>query len=329
MIRSFAFAGLTIAALVSGCGSGKSEPPHAAGSSGSHPHVFTSPSPGADDGPVTPQSCSGDAAQPLDSTWTLTFSGAARTFNVHVPASYDPNKPTPVVLDFHGLTMAAAEEDLLTGMNAKADSTGFIAVEPQGQGTSWNAGACCAPANAENVDDIGFVDAMLDQLEASLCVDPHRIFATGMSNGGFFSHRLGCELAARVAAIAPVAGVEAMPTCNPSRPVPVMEFHGTLDPLVPYGGSTVLGFPSVPDTFSGWAARDGCTGEPTDTYDDNDSHCATYTSCAAGAEVTLCTVDGGGHTWPGGLPVPTLGYTTPYLSATDAMWGFFQAHPLP
>jgi polyhydroxybutyrate depolymerase len=275
--------------------------------------------------------CTGKVAQPLDDTWTLNVSGTARTLHVHVPASYDPATPMPVVLNFHGFTSNAAEEDLLSGMSSKADASGFIAVHPEGLGTpqSWNAGACCGYATANGVDDMGFVTAMLDQLEGLLCVDTHRVFATGMSNGGFFSHRLACELSTRIAAVAPVAGVLGEPTCNPTRPVPVMEFHGTLDPLVPYGGDPVLGFPPVPQTFTGWSTRDGCTGTPTDTFDDVDSHCSTYSSCSAGAVVTLCTVDGGGHTWPGGLPVPALGYTTPFLSATDAMWTFFQAHPLP
>jgi polyhydroxybutyrate depolymerase len=108
-----------------------------------------------------------------------------------------------------------------------------------------------------------------------------------------------------------------------------MHFHGTADPLVPYTGSPGLSFPPVPDTFAGWAMRDGCTGMPAETFRMNDSHCSTYAQCKDGATVTLCTVDGGGHTWPGGLPVPSLGYTTPFLSATDAMWDFFMKHPLP
>ncbi len=281
--------------------------------------------------PPVISSCQGLSSQPLDKTWTLDFGGQTRTFYVHVPASYDPTKPMPLVFNFHGFTSNAQQEELLTGMTQKADTAGFIAVHPEGLGTpqSWNAGACCGYAAQSNVDDVGFVGAMLDALEAQICVDSHRVYATGMSNGGFLSHRLGCELSTRIAAVAPVAGVLGVPACTPTRPVPIMEFHGTLDPLVPYNGSTVLGFPSVPDTFSGWAARDGCTGMPVQTYDNLDSHCATYESCAGGEDVTLCTVDGGGHTWPGGLPVPGLGYTTPNLSATDAMWDFFTKHPLP
>jgi polyhydroxybutyrate depolymerase len=150
-----------------------------------------------------------------------------------------------------------------------------------------------------------------------------------MSNGGFLSHRLGCELSTRIAAIAPVAGVMGIPTCTPARPVPVMHFHGTLDPLVPYSGGSPLGFPSVPVTNDGWAARNACTGSAQQTYQKGDATCMTHDQCAGGVSVTLCTIDGGGHTWPGGLPVPVLGKTSTDISATDAMWDFFQKYKLP
>jgi polyhydroxybutyrate depolymerase len=275
------------------------------------------------------QTCTGKTAQPLDKTWTITSSGVSRTANVHVPVSYDPTQPTPVVLNFHGFTSDATQQAFLTQMTPKADAEGFIVVYPQGLNDSWNAGACCGQSASSKVDDVRFVSDLLDALAAQICVDAKRVFATGMSNGGFLSHRLACELSDRIAAVAPVAGVLGIPTCAPPRAVPVMHFHGTADPLVPYYGSPTLGFVSVPDTFSGWSARDACSGSPVETYRNNDSHCSTYETCGAGATVTLCTVDGGGHTWPGGTPVPSLGYTTPNLSATDAMWAFFTKHPLP
>lgn len=281
---------------------------------------------GTETGDATPP-CSGLQAQPLDASWNVQF----RVVLVHVPASYDPTVPTPVVLNFHGYTSDAGQEELLSNMNAKSDAAGFITVYPNGTGTpqSWNAGACCGQASQDQVDDVGFVRTLIGELESKLCVDRQRVFATGMSNGGFLSHRLACELSDEIAAVAPVAGVLGIPDCAPARPVPVMGFHGTADPLVPYDGSASLGFPSVPDTYAGWAMRDGCTTQTMETYRNNDAHCSTWLGCAAGSEVTLCTVDNGGHTWPGGMPVPSLGYTTPNLSATDAMWTFFQHHPLP
>jgi polyhydroxybutyrate depolymerase len=285
----------------------------------------TPPTPGA--------SCTGKEALqgPRDLDWTLKVGGVDRTVHVHVPKGYDATKASPVVLSFHGYTSNGAQQNLLAHMNEKADAVTFIAVHPEGTGTtpSWNAGACCGDAAANATDDIGFVGKIIDELESKLCVDAHRIFATGMSNGGFLSHRLACELSTRIAAVAPVAGLLAIPTCNPTRPTSVFHFHGTLDPLVPYDGSPTMGFPSVLQTMSGWATRTGCSATPRETSKKGDVTCTTYDGCKGGAEISLCTVTGGGHTWPGGLPVPSLGYTTTNIIATDAMWDFFVKHPLP
>jgi polyhydroxybutyrate depolymerase len=286
------------------------------------------PTPDAAD--IKPTTCTGKSKPPLDATKTIMFGGLARTYDVHVPASYDPTHGTALILNFHGYTSNSSQEAFLSKMNPKSDAAGYIVVYPQGTGstTGWNAGACCGEAASKNVDDVGFVGAMLDALEADLCIDPHRVFATGMSNGGFLSHRLACELADRIAAVAPVAGVLGIPTCTPSRPISVMHFHGTADNVVPYAGSANNGFAGVVDTWNGWATRDQCTDEPTVSFEKGDSKCQAHTHCAGGAEVILCTVDGGGHTWPGGFPIPT-GKTTTDLDASDAMWAFFQRHPLP
>jgi polyhydroxybutyrate depolymerase len=279
-----------------------------------------------------PAPCSGKPSQPQgDTSWTvMTSSSGARTALVHIPPGYDGTKPTPVVLNFHGYSGSPSQEEGLTLMDTEADSQGFVVVYPQGTGllASWNAGACCGTAVSDNVDDVGFTGTLLDTLEQDLCVDETRVFVTGMSNGGFFSHVLGCEMADRVAAIAPVAGVMGISTCDPSRPVPIIEFHGTSDPLVPYDGDPAIGYTSVADTVAGWVQRDGCQGMPTTTYNNGDATCVTYSQCAQGAEVTLCTITGGGHTWPGGTPFPLLGATSTDISATDAMWTFFQQHPL-
>ncbi len=275
--------------------------------------------------------CSGKSAQPRDAVWTIDAGGLQRVVNVHVPASYDPSHGVPLVLDFHGFTSDSVQEIILSRTDAKSDAVGFISMHPLGVGVprSWNAGACCGYAAMAHVDDIAFVRALLDTAAAKLCIDPHRIYATGMSNGAFFSHRIACELGDRFAAVAPVAGTLGMPTCTPVRPMPVMAFNGTADLLVPYNGDPVLGFPPVLDTFHGWAMRDGCTGNPVVTFEHGDARCETFEQCTAGATVTQCTIEGGGHTWPGGLPVPALGYTSNDISATDAMWTFFAAHPLP
>jgi polyhydroxybutyrate depolymerase len=275
--------------------------------------------------------CTGKAALKGDLDWTMKVDGKDRVVHVHLPTSYDPTKAVPVVLDFHGYTSNGPQQDILAHMSEKADASSFIAVHPEGTGTtpSWNAGACCGDAASAAVDDVGFVGKIIDELESKLCVDAHRVFATGMSNGGFLSHRLACELSGRIAAVAPVAGVLAIPTCTPSRPMSVFQFHGKLDGLVSYDGAPTMGFPSVPQTMSGWAARSGCSVTPRETSKKGEVTCVTYDGCQGGAEINLCTVAGGGHTWPGGTPVPSLGHTTTDIVATDMMWDFFLKHPLP
>jgi polyhydroxybutyrate depolymerase len=272
-----------------------------------------------------PVSCAGKSAQPTDATWTV----AGRSVDVHVPASYDPQSPTAVVLSFHGYTGSPSGMAALTGLNAVADGAGFVAVHPEGTGTlrSWNGGACCGTAASTGIDDVGFVAAIVDQLESELCVDPARVFATGFSNGGFLSHRLGCELADRIAAIAPVSGVLGIDTCTPSRPVPVLQIHGTEDSLVPYEGNPLNDYISVDETIAGWVSRDGCTGPPAVTFQQGDATCETYSGCSGGADVALCTIAGGGHQWPGGISLPGGGHTSTDLDATAAIWEFFAAHP--
>jgi polyhydroxybutyrate depolymerase len=138
------------------------------------------------------------------------------------------------------------------------------------------------------------------------------------------SHRLGCELSDRIAAIAPVAGVIGVDSCEPTRPLPVIQFHGTSDTLVPYEGSTISGYPSVAETIDGWAERNGCAGGDLELVSENgDSRCEQVPGCPDDAPVMVCTVEDGGHTWPGGTPVPILGKTTQDLDANAVMWELF------
>jgi len=279
------------------------------------------PGPGDPDAEVL-AACGGLESQPLDAVWTVQTGDGERSFRVHVPASYDPRIPTPVVLNFHGLTSNGFQQEFFSGMIGKSNEAGFIAVHPEGIGNSWNAGVgCCGSALSMNIDDVGFTGAMLDELEAQLCVNTQRVYATGMSNGGYMSHRIGCQLSNRIAAIAPVAGVNAVSGCAPSRPVPVMHFHGT--------GDTTVSYDWVAGTMSGWVTRNGCDATSEVTFENGDSVCETWSGCDGGVDVVLCSVDGGGHTWPGGAVIPSLGKTTMDLIANDAMWDFFQRHRLP
>lgn len=291
------------------------------------------PDPAPDPAPA-PYACEGRTGEPGQHVLVIPHDGLLRRVLLRVPESYDPGTGTMLVLNFHGFSSADWQQELLTRMGAAAEARGFIVAYPQGVATSWNAGDCCGTAWVDGVDDVGFVRAVLDRLERDYCIDPARVYATGMSNGGFFAHRLACELSDRIAAIAPVAGVLGMDSCNPPRPVPVFHFHGTEDLLVPYEGGTPvvheLGagivFRSVEETLAHWAEHNGCEGGPVTTMRDGDVTCVEWTRCEA--ETRLCTVDGGGHTWPGGLPVPFLGKTTTHLDATEAMLDFFDASPM-
>jgi len=271
--------------------------------------------------------CSGLEAQPPDSEWSVESSGRTRTFLVHVPESYDPATPTPLVLNFHGLALTAENQIWLSHMNEFSDEVGFVAVHPQGVGNSWNAGSCCGTASSEDVDDVGFVADMLDSLESELCIDASRVYATGMSNGGHMSYRLGCDLSDRITAVAPVAGTNTTLSCSPGRAVPLIHFHGTADLVVPYDGNLTESLPPIVETTTAWAVRNGCSDTTTEVFANGDSVCEAFDDCPTGGNVTLCTVDQGGHTWPGGSPMIGFGKTTTDLSATTAMWEFWLQQP--
>jgi polyhydroxybutyrate depolymerase len=282
-------------------------------------------------------SCPSPPVAPGNSTLTLDHAGTQRQYTLHVPPSYAGETAVPLVLNFHGYGSNMGQQVLFSNMNATADAEGFVVVYPDGLKNStngmqsWNAGLCCAFGDSDR-DDVGFVDALIDDVSSRVCIDQKRVYATGMSNGGFMSHRLACERADRIAAIGPVAGVLGIPpeSCKPSRAVPVIHFHGTEDPLVPYDGGGTSSYPSVADTISGWASRDGCTSQPTQTFSNGAAHCETTTGCTGGAEVTLCTIDGMGHCWPGqSFCPPTLGSPSTDISANQAMWDFFERFALP
>ncbi len=281
-------------------------------------------------GGAPPMTCSGKKGASGDSVVTLDFEGKMRNAEVHVPASVNAENPTSLVLNFHGFSSNASQEALLSLMNTASDERGFIVVYPNGIDFSWNAGKCCGNAASLEINDVGFVSALIDKLSADYCIDPKRVFATGMSNGGFLTNRLGCDLSEKIAAIAPVAGVLGIPlsTCSPGRKVPVMHFHGTADLLVPYEGGGVLDFPSVEKSIGRWREINSCGAASEVIFDKGDSECITALDCAEGADVTLCTVQNGGHTWPGGTPVPAGGITSMDLDATNQMLDFFEKHPM-
>ena len=273
---------------------------------------------------------------------TLLVDGRGRSYLVHVPPNYDPERPTPVVLVFHGAAMNGSMMELFCGLNKKADSEGFITVYPNGTGKLiFFAFNPTATSNKDRPDDVAYVARLLDDLESVTNVDPKRVFATGLSNGGMMCYRLALDMADRIAAIAPVAGTLIGPEKAPSRPVPVLHFHGTSDTLVPFGepdssSFKFLRFRTVDETMRLWARLDGCPDKPAienlpDIANDGTTvERETFGPGQAGSEVVLIKIAGGGHTWPGMQPwIKSIGRSTKDISANDLIWDFFVKHPMP
>lgn len=275
----------------------------------------------------------------------LRVDGVQRSYLVHVPRAAPP-AGFPVVLAFHGGGGRARSMIRLTGLDALADRRGFIVAYPDGIDRHWNDGRSTIKVKS---DDVGFVAAVLDDLERRFPVDARRIYATGISNGGIFSERLGCDLSNRIAAIAPVSGTmpaDLAPSCRPARPVSLLQIGGTADPIMPYGGGAVADFGgrgeggqvlSDQRTAALWADLDGCAGPsrpealaPIAAPDGTGVVRTRFAPCRPGAVVTLLTVEGGGHTWPGGaqyLPAAIVGRASRQLDASAAIVDFFLSRP--
>lgn len=278
---------------------------------------------------------------------TIRVGGLERSYAVHVPGNYTASRATPVILNFHGGGGNPKSERKISMMDQASDRYGFIVVYPQGTGAkgrlinphgyTWNAGTCCGWAMANHIDDVGYTNAMLDDLEKQFNIDKKRVFATGISNGAMMCYRLACELSNRIAAIAPISGTMGVIGCNPPRPVSVMHFHGTADLFAPYAGGkgprSLPGesFQSVDQTIAFWLKRDNISGPPRIVKRGQTSG-SYYGPGADGTEVVLWSIQGGGHTWPGGrfgfLGKRFLGELTHDISANDLMWEFFQRHPM-
>ena len=258
---------------------------------------------------------------------------------IFVPSSF-AGAPVPVVIDWHGLGSDGTQQAIYSGYETVADAEGFIAVHPTGLGNTWELYDEEDPTR----DDLAFVDALLDLLVEEWCADPQRIYSTGMSNGGYFTARLLCERADRIAAAASVAGTYHPEGCRPSRSVPYHAYHGTADIVVPFDGSgeSILAgddpalrtfFEQVmPDEFAEFAADAGCAPEPTSTTVGADVIRYDYADCASGTPMAFFEITGGGHTWPNSPiagAVTQLGDTTVGVDATRDSWAFFEQHALP
>ena len=207
-------------------------------------------------------------------TWTykFDFGGTERSYVLHVPTGLDSGTPVPLLIELHGGGGSGDSIDGLTGFFALADREGFVVAAPSGIGKAWNDGREEKAGATGGADDVGFLAAAIDRIESQASIDARRVYVTGMSNGAIMSGRLACQLSDRIAAVAQVAGTAAVSvagSCDPGRAVPILEIHGTADPLVPYGGGTVASMlggrgdvVSVDDWAAAWVARNGDDATP-------------------------------------------------------------------
>lgn len=267
----------------------------------------------------------------------IVSSGRRREYVLHVPKSYDPARPTPLVISMHGAGLWPVIHMEMSRWNEVANEHGFLVVYPAGLGAVpvWRLGEHPGPTTRDR--DVRFIADLIDALKARYNIDPARIYADGLSNGGGMAFALSCTLSDRIAAVGLVASAQLIPWhwCRDPSPVPMIAFHGTEDRFTPYhGGSSpvapVRPFPDIPTWALRWSRRNGCAPEGVDSRVAPDVTRLEYTGCVNDASVVLYTIHGGGHTWPGGGPMPEwfLGPTTRSLDASRVSWAFFQAHPL-
>ena len=266
--------------------------------------------------------------------------GETRDFIIHLPTGYQDGVVLPMVINMHGFGSNNFQQQLYTSFDLIADAENFIVVYPQGlvRTTAWGAtGASWDAYFGTGVDDLGFLDKLIDHLYTFYNIDLARVYATGMSNGGFMSYRLACELSERIAAIASVTGAmvfQQFNNCTPDRPVPIMEVHGTSDNTVPYSGIQFL-TPSIPEVVAFWVEHNNCITpqETTDIPDinmtDNTTTSIDAYTCDDDTEVLFYTIQNGGHTWPGAVPIPSLGNTSLDFIGSQHIWDFFDKHSHP
>jgi polyhydroxybutyrate depolymerase len=248
----------------------------------------------------------------------------ARSYRLYVPAGL-PSGKVPLVVALHSALGSGGVMELLTHLDQVAEREKFMVVYPDGEPANarvWNAGDCC---NRSANDDSGFLVGLIDRLVSTERADRARVYVTGISNGAMMAYRLACEHADKIAAFASVAGSMTYRPCRPSRPVPVMIFHGSADFAVPEAGGALrnLGmrgaFPSQPEVVRTWSRLDGVQEPNRVSY-----HKGEVTCRAADRDMVIyCRILGGGHTWPGGTPVPAGGLTSVNIDASAAMWRFF------
>lgn len=273
---------------------------------------------------------------------TIRVDGRERGYLVDLPPAYDGRRALPLVIVFHGGGGSGRQVRRQTGMTELARHEGFIAVYPNGTSRrgpllTWNAGTCCGSAQDRRIDEMAFVRAMLDSLRATLRIDPARVYATGISNGGMMAYLAACSPGVRIAAVGVVAGELTVDDCRPARPVSVLAIHGTADDHLPFDGGRGPASLDPHDTrpvsyaVDTWRRVDACPSTLTVTREGVVTH-TRYAACADGTAVELYAIQGGGHAWPGADP-PRIGRRrrdppSRAMDATRVIWSFFAAHPV-
>ncbi|KAF5415518.1 MAG: hypothetical protein C5S48_05680 [Candidatus Methanogaster sp.] len=281
-----------------------------------------------------------------EQTGSMMWDGLERSYHLHTPLSYNKTEPIPLVIVLHGGGGSSEQVARATkgGFNTLSDKEGFIVVYPDGIEGHWNDGRKNIKdrAHRENIDDLGFISALIDKLIKESNVNPARVYATGMSNGAGMSYRLACELTGKIAAIAPVAlpmPENLVSTCSPSEAISVLIIHGTDDPLAPWeGGDVARGrgkVISIEETVRYWVAHNNCSSSPEIIWEsDKDSRDGTrvrrevYGEGRDETEVILYAIEGGGHAWPGGYqywPERIVGKMNKDMDADEVIWNFFHS----
>jgi polyhydroxybutyrate depolymerase len=291
------------------------------------------------------------ALAPGDHEFSLTHQQLRRSYLVHVPPQAAEGRPLPVVVNFHGGGSNAEVVKAYTRMDRAADRDGYIAVYPNGSSgfgnrfLTWNAGNCCGPAVALQIDDVGFIHAVLNELPRRTPVDRSRIYVTGLSNGAMMAYRFAAEAASRVAAVSGVAGAMSLQNFNPSRPMPVLHIHSTQDHIARFDGGfgppaaladTRMFHPPVEEMLRKWLDHNACplkprsvdviAGEPGTPDEAHSAIRRVHGPCREGVEVVLLQISGAGHVWPGGVRdyMPQLlGTGTAVIDANTEIWKFF------
>ena len=270
---------------------------------------------------------------------TLIHDNIERSYILYLPSNYDGANSVPLVLNLHGYSSNAGQQLVYSKFYELADSENFILIHPEGTADNlgfqfWNSG--CQFWNINNIDDVGFLNNLIDTIIFQYNIDTEKVYSMGMSNGGFMSYRLACELSDKIAAIASVTGSmceNQITSCSPNKPMPVMQIHGTADLTVSYEGGNFSEFASIDDVVSYWVGLNNCDFNPIlNIVPDNNilDLCTVehyfYDNGDNGSSVELYKIINGGHTWPGAT-IPLAGNNTNQdFNASQVIWDFFNKY---